>query len=363
LLLQPPRAGWASPAPDRQHVGAEIFVNRLPPRSTTPSGLSAWTTRSTPHARTSAKEVRRSRVRRRPLDLIGDGVAAPASEATHAELWREDDLHRRLAVMEGSGATCRRPLRTWRSCPAQLAEDDAELARRHRAQHARRSGTPRSVALVPAGLPRADHGGVVRPVGRSDLPARSAAAKHTASWPSEERRQVVLTVSALADVSFSARLRLLLPPLGGNIAGWRPRSRKPREKGGHYGTEPDMADPAVRYDKDRVRSSTRPCATASSPPRNLADKQEKFSRSPPSLRGCGRHHRGRLPIASPGDFAALSHRPRGAGPVICGLARANAHDIDAACTAVKDPSSPASTPSSPRATSTSSNRSVDARER
>src|SRR5215813_11342825 len=44
-----------------------------------------------------------------------------------------------------------------------------------------------------------------------------------------------------------------------------------------------------------------------------------------------------FPIASPGDFEAVQAIAREVhGPVICGLARANAQDIDAAWNAVKD---------------------------
>ena len=44
-----------------------------------------------------------------------------------------------------------------------------------------------------------------------------------------------------------------------------------------------------------------------------------------------------FPITSPGDFAAVQHIARNVeGPVIAGLARASAQDIDAAWNAVKD---------------------------
>ena len=49
-----------------------------------------------------------------------------------------------------------------------------------------------------------------------------------------------------------------------------------------------------------------------------------------------------FPIASPGDFEAVAgDRPRGrTGPVICGLARAQRPDIDAAWDAIKDAERP-----------------------
>src|SRR3954464_7666342 len=48
-----------------------------------------------------------------------------------------------------------------------------------------------------------------------------------------------------------------------------------------------------------------------------------------------------FPIASPGDFEAVQAIAREVhGPVICGLARANAQDVDAAWNAVKDSERP-----------------------
>ena len=56
-----------------------------------------------------------------------------------------------------------------------------------------------------------------------------------------------------------------------------------------------------------------------------------------------------FPIASPGDFEAVQAIARQVeGPVIAGLARANAADIDRAWEAVRTPSARASTRSSPR---------------
>src|SRR3954465_10158069 len=52
-----------------------------------------------------------------------------------------------------------------------------------------------------------------------------------------------------------------------------------------------------------------------------------------------------FPIASPGDFDAVQAIAREVhGPVICGLARANASDIDAAWNAVKDSEQPPTPP-------------------
>src|ERR687895_527542 len=48
-----------------------------------------------------------------------------------------------------------------------------------------------------------------------------------------------------------------------------------------------------------------------------------------------------FPIASPGDFEAVQEIAREVhGPVICGLARANAQDIDSAWNAIKDSERP-----------------------
>ena len=62
-----------------------------------------------------------------------------------------------------------------------------------------------------------------------------------------------------------------------------------------------------------------------------------------------------FPISSPGDFEAVRAIAREVhGPVIAGLARAHAADIERAAEAVRDAGDLGSTPSSPRRTSTSS---------
>ncbi len=62
-----------------------------------------------------------------------------------------------------------------------------------------------------------------------------------------------------------------------------------------------------------------------------------------------------FPITSPGDFEAVTAIAKHVeGPVICGLARTSAQDIDAAWNAIKHSERPGSTPSSRPRTSTSS---------
>jgi 2-isopropylmalate synthase len=102
-----------------------------------------------------------------------------------------------------------------------------------------------------------------------------------------------------------------------------------------------MAEPAVRDEKDRVRVFDTTLRDGEQSPGISLNKQEKLEIAHQLARlGVDIIEAG-FPIASPGDFEAVQAIAREVhGPVICGLARANAQDIDAAWNAVKDSEQP-----------------------
>jgi 2-isopropylmalate synthase len=102
-----------------------------------------------------------------------------------------------------------------------------------------------------------------------------------------------------------------------------------------------MAEPAVRDEKDRVRVFDTTLRDGEQSPGISLNKQEKLEIAHQLARlGVDIIEAG-FPIASPGDFDAVQAIAREVhGPVICGLARANASDIDAAWNAVKDSEQP-----------------------
>jgi 2-isopropylmalate synthase len=102
-----------------------------------------------------------------------------------------------------------------------------------------------------------------------------------------------------------------------------------------------MAEPAVKDEKDRVRVFDTTLRDGEQSPGISLNKQEKLEIAHQLARlGVDIIEAG-FPIASPGDFEAVQAIAREVhGPVICGLARANAQDIDAAWNAVKDSEQP-----------------------
>src|SRR3954464_2394173 len=102
-----------------------------------------------------------------------------------------------------------------------------------------------------------------------------------------------------------------------------------------------MADPEVRDEKDRVRVFDTTLRDGEQSPGISLNKQEKLEIAHQLARlGVDIIEAG-FPIASPGDFEAVQAIAREVhGPVICGLARANSQDVDAAWNAVKDSERP-----------------------
>jgi 2-isopropylmalate synthase len=98
---------------------------------------------------------------------------------------------------------------------------------------------------------------------------------------------------------------------------------------------------AVRDEQDRVRVFDTTLRDGEQSPGISLNKQEKLEIAHQLARlGVDIIEAG-FPIASPGDFEAVQAIAREVhGPVICGLARANAQDIDAAWNAVKDSEQP-----------------------
>ena len=102
-----------------------------------------------------------------------------------------------------------------------------------------------------------------------------------------------------------------------------------------------MAEPAVRDEKDRVRVFDTTLRDGEQSPGISLNKQEKLEIAHQLARlGVDIIEAG-FPISSPGDFDAVQAIAREVhGPVICGLARAGAQDVDAAWNAVKDSERP-----------------------
>src|SRR5688500_697955 len=96
-----------------------------------------------------------------------------------------------------------------------------------------------------------------------------------------------------------------------------------------------------RSEKDRVKIFDTTLRDGEQSPGISLNKQEKLEIAHQLARlGVDAIEAG-FPISSPGDFEAVQAIARDVhGPVICGLARANAQDVDAAWNAVKDSERP-----------------------
>jgi 2-isopropylmalate synthase len=102
-----------------------------------------------------------------------------------------------------------------------------------------------------------------------------------------------------------------------------------------------MPDEVRRREEDRVRIFDTTLRDGEQSPGISLNKQEKLEIAHQLARlGVDVIEAG-FPISSPGDFEAVQTIAREVhGPVICGLARANAQDVDAAWNAIKDSERP-----------------------